>query len=109
MLPQLFPTLLSLTKITIAVLRKKPVNPKMAMKPLYWTRIQLKTPKVEKPPESPSEPEEECDEASEEKEKESKDVEMEEKDNDKKQFSEVDGEIETSALNKKKRKRLTKR
>ncbi|XP_050687757.1 uncharacterized protein LOC126981101 isoform X3 [Eriocheir sinensis] len=91
-----------------AVLRKKPVNPKMAMKPLYWTRIQLKTPKVEKPPESPSEPEESCDEPS-EKENEGKDVDMEEKEKEMKEDIEVGGESKTNTPTKKKRKRITKR
>ncbi|KAK8731548.1 hypothetical protein OTU49_007365 [Cherax quadricarinatus] len=38
-----------------AVLRKRPVNPKMAMRPLYWTRIQLTTPKPPKPEPKPIE------------------------------------------------------
>lgn len=106
MLSHTFLTLVSLPE-TIAVLRKKPVNPKMAMKPLYWTRIQLKTPKVEKPPESPSEPEEECDEASKEVKNEPEDVNAEEKKEEKKD-DEAEGESKTSTP-KKKRKRFTKR
>ncbi|XP_068202042.1 uncharacterized protein [Palaemon carinicauda] len=40
-----------------AVLRKQPINPKVAMKPLYWTRIQYNTPKPPKSESSESESE----------------------------------------------------
>ncbi|KAK8381898.1 hypothetical protein O3P69_015123 [Scylla paramamosain] len=93
----------------VSVLRKKPINPKMAMKPLYWTRIQLSTPKVEKP-ESPSEAseEEDGDAPSEEKpaeieDKESEDTEMKEK----KEDSEDENKSETTK--KKKTKRSSKK
>ncbi|KAG0726304.1 Formin-2 [Chionoecetes opilio] len=74
----------------VTVLRKKPINPKMAMKPLYWTRIQLTMARVEKPkPEPPSE-DEDTDDSSEEKTTEGeqedegvKDMEKEEKPEDK--------------------------
>ncbi|XP_064108611.1 uncharacterized protein LOC135216988 isoform X4 [Macrobrachium nipponense] len=50
-----------------AVLRKQPINPKMAMKPLYWTRIQYNTPKPPKSETSESETEvESADEGSKE-------------------------------------------
>ncbi|XP_047493534.1 uncharacterized protein LOC125042112 [Penaeus chinensis] len=49
---------LLLTSQAVPVLRKAPVNPKMAMKPLYWTRIQLKTPKPPKPEPEPEEEDE---------------------------------------------------
>lgn len=92
------------------MLRKMPINPKMAMKPLYWTRIQLNTPKVEKP-KSPSEDEDDdADESIEEKAEEGEDKEM--KDEEKEEKKEDSEEVDTSksqTITKKKSRRSKKR
>lgn len=78
----------------------------MAMKPLYWTRIQLKTPKIEKLPNSPSKQE---NEVSEERENESKGVEVKEKEEEKKENCEVGGESKANSPTKRKKKKILKR
>ncbi|XP_069991455.1 uncharacterized protein [Penaeus vannamei] len=92
-----------------AVLRKAPVNPKMAMKPLYWTRIQLKTPKPPKPePEeedevdSKNETKEEKGEEEEKKEEEKEEEEGKAKEEGEKEEGEVKEEEETKEKSDKK-------